>query len=63
MDIGKQNKPVGCVKLFVQDPTGRVIGREGTKIGEDRDFLFILNAEKLREAIPKRLIIRYLEAI
>ena len=60
MDASKENKSAGRVKLFVQDPAGRIVGREGTKVGEDHDFLFILNEEKRKEAISKRLIIRYL---
>ena len=61
MDASKQEKPDGRLKIFVQDAQKGVIGREGDKLGEDADFLFILNESGKREAIPKRLVVRYLE--
>lgn len=63
MDASKQEKPDGRLKIFVQDAAKGVIGREGVKLGEDNDFLFILNENGKREAIPKRLIVRYLEVV
>ena len=62
MDERKHDKPEGRVKLFLQDGQ-RVIGREALKLGEDTDFIFILNETNKLEAIPKRLIVRYLEAV
>ena len=50
------------IELFVQD-SGRVIGRRGRKIGETADFMLIVNENGRREAIQKRLIVRYVEVV
>lgn len=61
MDACKRDKPDGKIDIFLQDGQ-RVVGRHGLKLGEDGDFIFILNEASRLEAVPKRLIIRYLEA-
>jgi hypothetical protein len=62
MDASDKEKPDGKISIFLQDGA-RVIGRHGLKLGEDGDFLFILNESGAREAIPKRLVVRYLEVV
>ena len=62
MDACKRERPEGRVKIFLQDGQ-RVIGRDALKLGEDSDFLFILNENNQLEALPKRLVVRYLEAV
>ena len=62
MDACKRERPEGRVKIFLQDGQ-RVIGRDALKLGEDTDFIFIINETNKIEAIPKRLIVRYLEAV
>ncbi|MCX6770751.1 MAG: hypothetical protein NTX79_01725 [Candidatus Micrarchaeota archaeon] len=62
MDERKHDKPEGRVKIFLQDGQ-RVIGRDALKLGEDNDFLFILNEANRLEAVPKRLVVRYVEAV
>ena len=61
MEASETKKPNVRLKLFIQDPAKGVVGREGVKLGEDDDFLFIQNEAGQREAIPKRLVVRYLE--
>jgi len=47
-------------KLIVYVKDGdRVIPRNGEKLDEDADFLFILNERNQREGISKALIVRY----
>lgn len=49
------------IKLFVQDPGKGVIGREGMLVGEDADFLVLINENGLRESISKRIVLRFVE--
>ena len=62
MDACKREKPNGKIDIFLQDGQ-RVVGRHGLKLGEDSDFIFIINETNRLEAVPKRLIVRYVEAI
>jgi len=48
------------LKIFVQDG-GRIICRIGQKAEETDDFVYIINEEGFREAIAKRLILRFVE--
>lgn len=57
MNEGKEEKAIRLT-VFIQDGP-RVIGRVGKKLGEDADFLTILNESGKAESISKRLIVRY----
>jgi len=59
MDECTNKKPDGLVEIFLQDGQ-RVIGRSVLKLGEDGDFLYVLNERNQLEALPKRLVVRYL---
>lgn len=56
----EESKQETMIELFVQD-NGRVIVRRGRKMGETADFMLIVNENGRREAIQKRLIVRYVE--
>jgi hypothetical protein len=62
MDESTNKKPEGWLDFFLKDEVAnRIIGRGGQKIGEDADFIYIVNEGGKKEALPKRLIVRYLE--
>ena len=56
----KQKNATPLLKIFLQDGA-RVICRTGMKAGETDDFVYIINEERLREALSKRLILRIVE--
>jgi len=58
MDERTDNKPDGKIEVFLQDGA-RVIGRSVLKLEEDGDFLYVMNERQQLEALPKRLIVRY----
>ncbi|GEM_PF-5113671 len=57
-DERTDKKPDGVIDIFLLDGV-RVIGRTVTKVDEDADFIYVINERQQREALPKRLIVRY----
>lgn len=58
----EESKQETMIELFVQD-NDRVIGRRGRKVDETEDFLIIINEGGRREAISKRVILRFVEVV
>lgn len=61
MDERKLFSPPKKVKIFIED-IGRVITREVILNEEDTSFFYVTNETQRKEAIAKRLVLRYVEA-